>query len=41
MYGRLFLGCAIFLTHCNIIRALCEAKKKRLSYRKKYIEEFL
>ena len=29
------------LAHCIIIRASWETKKKRLSYRKKYIEEFV
>ena len=38
--GRLFLGCAPFVAHCNIIRALWETKKE-LSYRKKYMEEFV
>ena len=26
--GRLFLGCAIFIARCNIIRALRETKKE-------------
>ena len=39
--GRLFLGCAVLLAHGNIIRALWQTKKERLSYRKTYIEEFV
>ena len=38
--GRLVLVCALFVARCDIIRASWEAKKERLSYRKKYIEEF-
>ena len=39
--GRLLLWCAVFVACCIIIRALWETKKeKRLSYRKKYKEEF-
>ena len=26
--GSLFLGCALFVAHCNIIRASCETKKE-------------
>ena len=37
--GRLFFGCALCVARCNIIRASCETKKKRLSCWKKYIEE--
>ena len=38
--GRIFLGCALFVAHCSIIRASWKTKKEwRLSYRKKYIEE--
>ena len=32
--GRLSLDCALFGACCNIIRAPCETKKERLSYRK-------
>ena len=32
--GRLFLGCTLFVTQCNIIRASYETKNKRLSFRK-------
>ena len=39
--GRLFLGCALFVARCNTIRTSWETKKERLSYRKKYIEEFV
>ena len=39
--SRLFLGCALFVARCNIIRAPRETKKKRLSYRKKCKEEFV
>ena len=39
--GRLFLGYALFVARCDITRASWETKKERLSYRKKYIEEFL
>ena len=39
--GRLFLGCALLLAHCNIIRASWETKKERLGHRKKYIKEFV
>ena len=39
--GRLFLGCLHFVACCNTIRASWETKKERLSYRKKYIEEFV
>ena len=39
--GRLFLGCALRLVCCNIIRTSWETKKERLGYRKKYIEEFV
>ena len=39
--GRLFLGYAVFVAHCNTIRTSWETKKERLSYRKKYIEEFV
>ena len=39
--GRLFLGCALFVAGCNTIRKSWETKKERLSYRKKYIEEFV
>ena len=38
--GRLFLECALFVARYDIIRAW-ETKKERLSYRKKYLEEFL
>ena len=38
--GRLFLGCA-FLLLAVIIRTSWETKKERMSYRKKYIEEFV
>ena len=38
--GRLFLGCLLFVAHCNTIRASSKTKKERLSYRKKYVEEF-
>ena len=31
--GRLFLGCAAFVACYNIIRASCETKKERLSFR--------
>ena len=37
--GRLFLVCALFDARCNTIRALWETKKKRLSYKKIYIEK--
>ena len=37
--GRLFLGCAVFVDCCNIIRTSWEIKKERLNYRKMYIEE--
>ena len=36
-----FLGCALIVAGCNIIRASWETKMERLSYRKKYIEEFV
>ena len=40
--GRFFLGCALFVARCNIIGTLWETKKEwRLSYRKKYKEEFV
>ena len=39
--GRLFLGYALFVARCNTIRTSWETKKERLSYRKKYIEEFV
>ena len=40
--GKLFLGCAVFVACCNIIRALRESKKEeRLSCREKYKEEFV
>ena len=39
--GRLFLGCALFVAGCNTIRTSWETKKERLSYRKKYIKEFV
>ena len=39
--GRLFLGCALLLAHCSIIRASWETKKERLGHRKKYIKEFV
>ena len=40
--GRHFLGCALFDACCNVTRATWETKKEsRLSYRKKYIEEFV
>ena len=39
--GRLFFGCPLFVAHCNIMGAFCETKKERLSYRKKYIEQFV
>ena len=38
--GRLFLGYALFVARCNTIRTSWETKKKRLSYRRKCIEEF-
>ena len=38
--GSLFLGCALFVSHCNIIRASWETKKERLSYRNKCKEEW-
>ena len=38
---RLFLGCALFVTRCDIIRASWETKIERLSYREKYLEEFV
>ena len=38
--GRLFLGCALLVAHCNISRASWETKMERLSYRKKYTGEF-
>ena len=31
--GRLFLGCALFVASCNIIKASWGTKKERLSYR--------
>ena len=31
--ARLFLGCALFVARCNIIKASCETKKERLSFR--------
>ena len=38
----LFLGCALFVACCNIIRASWETKReKSLSYRKKYIKGFV
>ena len=39
--GMLFLGCALFVALCNIIRASWEIKKEKLTYRKMYIEEFV
>ena len=36
--GSLFLGCALFVVRCNIIRASRETKKERSSFRKKNIE---
>ena len=39
--GSLFLGCALFVARCNIIRASSDTKKERYSYSKKYIEEFV
>ena len=39
--GRFFLGCALFVARCNTIRASWETKNERLSYRKKFIEEFV
>ena len=39
--NRLFLGCVLFLARCNISRASWETKKERLSYRIKYIAEFV
>ena len=39
--GILFLRCALFVACCNTIRGSWETKKERLSYRKKYIEEFV
>ena len=39
--GRLFLRCPLFVIRCNIIIASWETKTERLSYRKKYIEEFV
>ena len=35
---RLFLGCALFVTGCNIFRTSWKTKKESLSCRKKYIE---
>ena len=37
----LFLGCAFLLADYNITRASWKTKKERLSYRKKYKEEFV
>ena len=34
------LGCVFLVARCNISRTSWEPKKKRLSYRKMYIEEF-
>ena len=34
------LGCVFLVARCNITRTSWESKKKRLSYRKMYIEEF-
>ena len=39
--GILFLRCALFVARCNTIRGSWETKKERLSYRKKYTEEFV
>ena len=39
--GRLFLGCVLFSAYSDIIKASWETKKDILSYRKKYIEEFV
>ena len=39
--SRFFLGCALFVARCNTIRASWKTKKGRLSYRQKYIEEFM
>ena len=39
--GRLFHRCALFVARCNAIRTSWKTKKERLSYRKKYIEEFV
>ena len=39
--GRLFLGCTIFVARFIIIKASREIKMVRLSYRKKYTEEFV
>ena len=39
--ARFFLGCAFFVTWCDIIRAWYETKKEKLSYRKKYVKEFV
>ena len=39
--NRLFFGCVLFLARCNISRASWETKKERLSYRIKYIAEFV
>ena len=36
-----FLDVFLVVARCNIIRASWETKKERLSYRKKYIEEFV
>ena len=38
---RLFLGCALFVARCNIIRVSWETKKKKIELRKKCIEEFV
>ena len=35
------LGCALFVAPCDITRASWETKKKWLSHRKMYIEEFV
>ena len=31
--GRMFLGCALFVARCNVIRASCETKKEGLSFK--------
>ena len=36
----IFLRCALFVARCNTIRTSWENQKERLSYRKKYVEEF-
>ena len=40
--GRCLLGCVLFDACCNVTRATWETRKEwKLSYRKKYIEEFV